>query len=397
MPSMFRNTLAVLVVLLASACATAPRVYEAGTPCAARAFTVVDGYGGARRGRCAVLARNRVRVSILPEDDGYINPSPWFSFKLIPQQQGSGVVTLKYIGGKHRYVPKISFDGLSWAPLDERRVRVSDDGTHVDIEVPLTEDPFWISAQELVTPAVYDAWNREIADDTEAELRLLGQSLQGQPIHYLETEPRSDDVLILIGRQHPPEVSGAYAFFSFTETLLADTELARSFRERFMIIAIPLMNPDGVVGGNWRHNLGSKDLNRDWGEWEQPETRAVSELIDKLEAGGKRIRVFLDFHSTDRNLFYTQDDTAPTTPPRFFETWFARARPQLVDYPFTNEAGPGKRPVVAKNYMYSRYGIPAATYEVGDETDRRATRAAAVVFAETLMMVMLETLVPDDR
>jgi hypothetical protein len=42
--------------------------------------------------------------------------------------------------------------------------------------------------------------------------------------------------------------------------------------------------------------------------------------------------------------------------------------------------------------MYSRYGIPAATYEVGDETDREATRQAAVVFAEELMSLLLETL-----
>jgi len=44
--------------------------------------------------------------------------------------------------------------------------------------------------------------------------------------------------------------------------------------------------------------------------------------------------------------------------------------------------------------MYRRYGIPAATYEVGDETDRAATQRAAVVFAEELMALMLETLAP---
>ena len=51
-------------------------------------------------------------------------------------------------------------------------------------------------------------------------------------------------------------------------------------------------------------------------------------------------------------------------------------------------------PVVGKNYMYRRYGVPSATYEVGDETNRGAAQAAAVVFAEELMMLMLETLAP---
>jgi hypothetical protein len=44
---------------------------------------------------------------------------------------------------------------------------------------------------------------------------------------------------------------------------------------------------------------------------------------------------------------------------------------------------------IAKNYIYARYGIPAVTFEVGDETDRGATQVAARVFAEELMQLML--------
>ena len=54
-----------------------------------------------------------------------------------------------------------------------------------------------------------------------------------------------------------------------------------------------------------------------------------------------------------------------------------------------NSEGPTTNAVVAKNYIYTRYGIPSVTFEVGDETDRNATRAAAVVFAEELMKLML--------
>ncbi len=394
---MLRNALVAFAVLVAASCATAPQIYPAGAPCEARSFTVVDDFGGARRGSCEVLGRNHVRVSILPEDAGYINPSPWFSFKVIPKTQSKALITLHYVGGKHRYDPKTSIDGVNWTAIDERRVSVEGDGMLVDIEVPLTQSASWISAQELVTPDDYDTWYRNIVEGGQARLGVIGQSLEGRPIHLLDTGASTDDVLLLTGRQHPPEVSGAIAMFTFIDTLLADTELAIRFRERVRILAVPLMNPDGVLGGHWRHNLGSKDLNRDWGEWEQPETRAVSELLDRLDADGQRIRVFLDFHSTDRNVFYTQDDTVPTTPPEFFDAWFARAKPRIADYDFTNDAGPGKRSVVAKNYMYARYGIPAATYEVGDETDRDAARAAAVIFAEELMREMLETLAPASR
>lgn len=382
----------VVVVLLTAGCATPQRFFEAGTPCEASSFTVLDDFGGARRGSCEVLAKNQVRLRILPEDSGYINPSPWYSFKLIPSKHSNAIVTLEYVGGRHRYIPKISSDGLRWSPIDARRVRISEDRTLATIDVPLAADAVWISAQELITPGIYDTWSDRTARETDAELRLLGLSLAERPIHYLVSNPSARDVLLLVGRQHPPEVSGAFAFFTFLETLLADSNLAARFRERFQIIAIPLLNPDGVLGGNWRHNLGSTDLNRDWGIFNQPETRLVGELLDSLDAGGIRVRVFLDFHSTDRNVFYTQDQSEPTDPPDFFKAWFAKAAPKLTDYPFTHEAKPGKRPGAGKNYMYRRYGIPAATYEVGDETDREAARAAAVVFAEALMTQMLETL-----
>ena len=52
--------------------------------------------------------------------------------------------------------------------------------------------------------------------------------------------------------------------------MLGDTELAREFRQRFRVIAIPVLNPDGITGGNWRMNLGGVDLNRDWGKFDEP-------------------------------------------------------------------------------------------------------------------------------
>lgn len=388
---MFRSGVILTVALALGACATPMVSYVAGEPCAAESFTVMDNFGGARRGRCSVLSDNHVQLSIRPEDDGYINPSPWFAFRIVASTDTTALVSLQYVGGRHRYVPKISSDGLSWLPVDEDMVSVSSDGELATIELPLQSGTTWIAAQELLTPALYDVWTNRTVERSGAELRLLGHSLGQQPIHSLVSNPSARDVLLLVGRQHPPEVSGAFAMFSFVETLLGDTELAKRFRERFQIIAIPLMNPDGVLGGNWRHNLGGTDLNRDWGTFEQPETRLVGKLLDRLDANGNRIRVFLDFHSTDRNLFYTQDDSEPTDPPDFFTHWFARATPRMAGYAFTHEARPGKRPGVGKNFMYRRYGIPSATYEVGDETDRAAAQHAATVFAEELMALMLET------
>jgi predicted deacylase len=144
-----------------------------------------------------------------------------------------------------------------------------------------------------------------------------------------------------------------------------------------------------VIGGNWRHNLGVTDLNRDWGPFRQPETQLVEQLLDRLDHDDRKVRVFLDFHSTRKNVFYTQNDANPTEPPHFTRNWLENAKPRIENYTFNYEENPVDNIGVAKNYMYKRYGIPSSTYEVGDETDRAAIIAAARIFAEELMELML--------
>lgn len=387
--------IAVLSASLAS-CAGVHRKFEPGVPCEAATFRVSDDFAGARRGPCVVLADDHVRVTIFPEDDGYINDSPWYAFRLEPNASNAtsgaeSAITLDYRGGHHRYAPKTSRDGLTWTPLDPARVAVSDDGKHATLTLALEFAPLWIAAQELLTPAMYEAWNRHMSASGLVELSVLGQSRAGQDIMLLQTAPAAD-VLLLVGRQHPPEVTGAIAMLTFYETLLSDTELASRFRERFQVVAVPLMNPDGVRDGNWRHNLGGTDLNRDWGPFKQPETRLIRGLLDDLDADGKHIRIFVDFHSTQRNVFYTQDVENPTQPPHFTRRWLENAAARVpTAYEFENSENPTTKPGVAKNYIYRRYGIPALTYEIGDETDRPAIRQSARVFAEELMSLMLAT------
>jgi hypothetical protein len=360
----------VVATLLAS-CTVQPPVVPAGEPCETSAFSVVDSFSGSRRGDCTVLSDDHVRLDIRPESDGKINDSPWYAFKLSSTSPITAKISLRYHGGHHRYWPKVSTDGLHWTPVDAEHIVVSADERRADIEIALTSDPVWMAAQELITPVIYDVWNRKTAKATGIPLTVLGDSTAGLPIHIFDSNAAANEVLFLVGRQHPPEVSGSVAFFAFTETIFGDSDLARDFRTRFRVIAVPLLNPDGVVGGNWRHNLGSVDLNRDWGPFTQPETQLMAELLD----------------STARNVFYALPDA--THPPDFIPTWLEEARVRISNYPYELTQGPATSMAIAKNYIYARYGIPAVTFEVGDETDRGATQVAARVFAEELMQLML--------
>ena len=380
----------VALILMLTACASIKPSFAPGTPCEAGTFTVMDDFAGARRGQCEVLSGQHVRITILPEDNGYINDSPWYAFKVVPNTASTATITLQYRGGHHRYTPKISRDGVHWSALDEGDFEVSYRRGKVTMKMATGDEPFWIAGQEIITPLFYDEWSQQFTASCLADLSVLGYSQSEMPISMLNSNAAADDVLLLVGRQHPPEVAGAIAFFSFYETLMAETELATRFRQDINIVAIPLLNPDGVISGNWRHNLNAVDLNRDWGPFNQPETQLMQELLDRLDASDKNIRVFLDFHSTIRNVFYAPNDDNPTTPPQFTRTWLENARPRIKGYDFSYEENSVDEVGISKNYMYKRYGIPSTTYEVGDETDRTAIRQAATVFAEELMLLMLE-------
>ncbi len=98
----------------------------------------------------------------------------------------------------------------------------------------------------------------------------------------------------------------------------------------------------------------------------------------------------VDFHSTQRNLFYVQgEDETDAAQERFLAQWLGGQEQAIEGYPFTIErrnANPGSG--TAKNWFNVTYGIPAYTYEVGDETDRAAVVRAADVLAERFLLAI---------
>ncbi len=373
---------------LAMSCSRPVAEFSAGTPCDAGTFVVSDEFSGARRGDCEVYSDGTVQLHIVPENEGPINDSPWYSFKIIPKQQVEAEITLRYHGGNRRYRPKISFDDATWHGLDDSAVDVNWFESAATIKVPLTDRPIWVSAQMLILPSDMQDWMDVMSSGSPVTKTLIGTSTQGKPVHKLDINSESPNVIFLVGRQHPPEVTGSYGFLGFYEAIVQDNEVANEFRRRFHIVAIPMLNPDGVVAGNWRHNSNGIDLNRDWGPFSQAETRLVEELLDGYEKAGKQVRFFVDFHSTEFNLMYTQSDADITNPEGMTNKWVAAALPRLRDYEFTQEKRPLTDRATSKNYMFKRYGIPAVTFEVADEEDRTVAMDAAGVFAEELMRLL---------
>lgn len=326
---------------------------------------------------------------ISPENEP-INNSAWYAFSGWATQPQSIILTLNYSGGTHRYWPKKSIDKKQWTPFDSSQVWISEDKNTATFAFDVGPDTVWIAGQELITNDVFNTWRKGIAEQPFIQDIVIGDSREGRPIHVLEiTEtPNPEAYVLVIGRQHPPEITGSKAFFPFIETLTADTEQAKAFRSRYAVWAVPLVNPDGVAEGHWRHNTGGVDLNRDWTAFNQPETRHIRDHFLQLKEGNKTVLAGIDFHSTWYDIMYTierdlLDDDG------FTDAWLDAIRAELPGYTLTDDPGPLGSPI-SKTWFYETFDAPGFTYEVGDETDRALIKAVAEAAATTLMELALE-------
>ena len=241
----------------------------------------------------------------------------------------------------------------------------------------------WVAGQPLSPSRDNLDWTRrELISKGFAEERY-GASLEGKPLIGF-VGGGGVDAIVVLTRQHPPETTGQEAFRGFLERLTdRKDDKANLFRARHRIILAPMPNPDGVDEGHWRLNAGGIDLNRDWGTFSQPETKALSEWI-KLQAGNRRVVSMMDFHSTDKTVIYAPPLDSPTPTIGFlaalkqaFDTALA-APPQ---WSYSHDANGG----TSKGWALEQLKSPGITVELWDQIPPQDARALGAAAADALI------------
>lgn len=105
-------------------------------------------------------------------------------------------------------------------------------------------------------------------------------------------------VVFLTARVHPGETNSSWIMQGLIEALLADTETARLLRSKHVFKVIPMLNPDGVINGNYRTSLAACDLNRRWYKPDKvihPTIYHTKEMIRRLKKV-HRIAYVIDLH-----------------------------------------------------------------------------------------------------
>lgn len=350
-------------------------------------------FDGARLNNVTQVNDTMIAVSIYPEN-APINNSAFYAFKIWSTNPKITYVQFKYPKKySHRYIPKLKTSTTKFTPISNENVFFLD--SIYTIKLNLSKEPLTVSAQEIITSTDTKNWYSKIISSNPnlVHYKTIGKSVLGRPIPMLDMytgNPKNKDIVVLLSRQHPPEVSGFIAFQSFLETLLQNNELSKMFFSKYRVLVFPIVNPDGVDLGHWRHNANGIDLNRDWGFYRQPEVKAVTKTIVKTakKSDGKVV-LGIDFHSTQEDLYYTSGTMEGTTIPHFYDEWFSAIDATFPNYT-PNEIREDSTQPVSKGWFLRYFKATAITYEIGDETPRSFVKAKAKVAAIEMMKILNE-------
>ena len=348
-------------------------------------------FDGARLNGFKKVNDSTALVVIEPENSP-INNSGYFAFKTWSKDIKPFYFTFQYPKGyKHRYLPKLK-KNTTWQVLDSAYFFKKD--SIVTIKVNLKKQPLTIAAQEIQSSTDVRNWYTNLIQgkDNYVHFKNFGKSKLGKNLPVLDIykgSKKDKPIIVLLTRQHPPEVTGYFAFQEFLQTILNGSQLSSDFLHKYRVLAFPIMNPDGVDLGHWRHNAGGVDTNRDWSQYHQPEVRqTVSYITKQMKKNNAKLILGLDFHSTWYDVFYTNKIRKETTLPNFIEDWFTALESNIPDYKVNEAAGNSTKPVSKGWFLYGHNAV-GITYEIGDATPRDKIKLIGRVTAEQMMNILL--------
>ena len=145
--------------------------------------------------------------------------------------------------------------------------------------------------------------------------KTLCKTINGEDCEILTISSKDDlenyhkrKGVIITARVHPGETVGSWMMRGLLYFLTdPDNHEAKLLRENFVFKVIPMLNPDGVINGNYRCSLAGCDLNRRWktpSKVIHPTIYHVKKLVNQIQEE-RGLTLFCDLHGHSRknNVF----------------------------------------------------------------------------------------------
>nr|KAG5693866.1 hypothetical protein BaRGS_009922 [Batillaria attramentaria] len=102
--------------------------------------------------------------------------------------------------------------------------------------------------------------------------RILCRTLAGNLVYVLTITSSSQNpedmkhkkAVVITSRVHPGESNSSWMMKGFLDYLTGNSADAKLLRDTFIFKIVPMLNPDGVIVGNYRCSLAGRDLNRNY-------------------------------------------------------------------------------------------------------------------------------------
>lgn len=332
-----------------------------------------------------------LQVTILPENEP-INESPHYAFRIWSKKGENIRLQLHYPTSAHRYWPKISTDGKNWMPIDSANFKLINDNKDAELTLKLDKEKLWIAAQEIHNSTDAKEWAVSVSNHQNVRYSVIGKSKLNRDLIGLdvyEDDPKGKEMIVILSRQHPPEVTGYLAMQAFVKEILGNSRLEKDFIKKYRILIFPMLNPDGVDLGHWRHNSGGIDLNRDWAYYRQDEVKTiVNYIVDTANKDRNKVVLGLDFHSTQEDLYYTFPDDVHSSIYPFKDYWLGAIDAAIPDYSPDDRSYAVGDPI-SKGWFYLQFNAESVTYEIGDETPRAFIELKAQIAAREMMKLLI--------
>ena len=104
--------------------------------------------------------------------------------------------------------------------------------------------------------------------------------------------------IVLSARVHPGESNASWMMKGAIDYLVSNTPEARVLRNKFVFKVIPMINPDGVINGNYRCSLAGSDLNRRYktpSKMLHPVVYNIKRVVKNISKE-RELGLFCDFH-----------------------------------------------------------------------------------------------------
>ena len=113
------------------------------------------------------------------------------------------------------------------------------------------------------------------------EITEIGKSVQQRSIYQVQIWTGKTKILMW-SQMHGNEPTTTKGLFDFFNFLSKDSELAQQIKNKYTLLCIPMLNPDGALAYT-RENANSVDLNRDAYLASQPEMKLLRILYEEFK------------------------------------------------------------------------------------------------------------------